>query len=619
MSRNTNKIIQNLHINNNKMKEEILLRDSLNNTDYFKQNLKKFEKKVISGEGLETLYCYLNQDNISIGIFKVFLDLSLKIKRKDVYSRVLSIAFVKFGKNEHIAFYDLSFSDSRLIDRSEAVSMLLNSKIPRYKEMGLLNSLEDIKPYKNFKEVIDFFILVDSKELPLYYIKPYLKIFSIITKSMTNRKNINHDNIIEGLLSYFKNNLDIYEHPWYLRLYLRLHMYLLLDYDQDLVLNASKALEKDVYNIPTSQYNLLHIINYHRINHKFIDTNVLNKDFIELINNHPSSKQLTISVNDISNAPIKKNKIAILISGQIRGLNAEQIKIINNEGYTFDIFIATWEKKGFKIPYNILPNAYYRVFPKSVVDIFSEEKILGNILYQRYPSILSLLEQGANVSKAIILNHQWTNEIENSEVKSFEIYSEGEMLDKHFKDFGIEKTDKAVLNNQSKMFYMNYKALGLLRKQEDITNEKYEYIIKVRPDLEVEIDIGNIVKETEHTQVIAVDVMRDIDCGDRVAIGKRLIMEQYLRMFENLSIYQNDSKVMFGCGTFKAHAPIDYQIVSSGGQVYRSKYLEIGDYNELELIDYDLLVNAIRSDAVSRGLDDTDKRIFNKLNISWKV
>ncbi|MGM8898071.1 MULTISPECIES: hypothetical protein [unclassified Psychrobacter] len=603
-----------LRANNN----NIQVFSDINKVDREDRNLVLFTDLIKKGESAIRLFEYLNSREAHFNDYIYFLDLSFSHRRVDVYDEVLRLAFQKFESNSHLAYYQVLFGKYKYLSNDELIENLLSSNIFRYIERGLVYKVKLLSSSIESDEVKNYFELVESTNLPKSFKSPYIEIFSHVVKTMDGKRRKNYELDANKLINLFNLYLADFKHPWYLRLFIRIYMSTLKGYDPELYKKAYNAYQHDMYDIDTAKYNLLHLFNYYNINNLEVEDTFLDESTRHSLEDHPSTLLLRSTKQNTRIRPIRKKKVGVIIAGQIRGTKNGQLNFSNSDEYEFDVFISCWEKKGFKIPYNVVTKPYYRIFDQDIVKLFSHEGVLGSHLYQRYPSIEKLLLEGSVVKDSLIKKNKWISEGTNYSIKNVRTYSEADSeLNKVFKEYKLNKMSNNAFNNQLKMFYMNYCGYQTLCEEEDRLQESYEYIIKVRPDMEISIDIASIMSELEGKQAVSADVLRSYDCGDRIAVGNRIIMGQYLRMFENLSLYQNQPNTMYGCGRFRAHSPIDYQIVSSGGQVYRSKYVEHGDYLELDVVDRGLLIDGMLEDAKSRGFDDTDYRIFEAFGVEF--
>ena len=589
---------------------------NINKIDRDSRNLSVYTDLIRSGQSAESLIDYLNNDITSFHDYIYFLDMAYANRRIDIYDDLLKIAFERFGSNSYLAYSQARFGNYKYLDDDEIINILLDSSMFKHIEFGLVLKARLLSTSIDSNDIQDYFKLTKSVNLPKSFKSPYIEIFSRVVKTMGRKRPKSYELGVNRLINLFESYLSKFQHPWYLRLYIRMYMSILKIYDNKLYAQAYEAYQNDLYDNPTSKFNVLHFFNYYRLNELAVNDSFLDDETRKSLQNHPSTIMLQDTIRDINSRPVKTKKVGVIVSGQIRGIQEEQLSFKNSNGYEFDVFIACWEKKGFKIPHNVVPNPYYRIFDRDIVDIFNNQGILGDQLYQRYPSIEKILLEGSFVNEELIKEHAWITSDTDYSIKNVTTYSEDEDVLKHiFDKYDLKQMPNNAMNNQLKMFFMNYCGYQALYEEETKQHESYDFIIKVRPDMIVDIDIDKVIKELENTQAISADVLRSYDCGDRIAIGNRVIMGQYLKMFENLSLYQNNPKTMFGCGKFKVHAPIDYQIVSSGGQIYRSKYVQHGDYLELDIVDRDILISGMLEDAKARGLDNIDIRIFESLGV----
>lgn len=596
--------------NNNQVLSDI------NKIDRENRELDLFINFIKKGQSATSLLDYLSTTNAHFTDYIYFLEIAFSHKRVDVYDELLRLAFQKYGSNPHLAYYQVLFGKYKYLSNDKLIDILLSSNVFRYIERGLAFKVKTLSSSINNHEVKDYFELVKSINLPKSFKSPYIEIFSHVVKTMDGIRRESYESDVRAFIGLYNIYLGDFKHPWHLRLFIRAYMSILKSYGSELYKKVYNAYQLDIYDTQTAKFNLLHLFNYHRINNKVVEDNFLDGSTRKSLESHPSTILLQSTEKNIQMRPIRRKKVGVIIAGQIRGVKDYQLNFTNCDEYEFDVFISCWENKGFKVPYNVATKPYYRIFDKDIVKLFSNEGVLGHQLYQRYPSIEKLLLEGSIVKYSLIEKNKWISDGVNYSIKGIRTYSESENeLNKVFEEYELNKMSNIAFNNQLKMFYMNYCGYQALCEEEDITNESYEYIIKVRPDMEINIDIASIINELEGKQAVSADVLRSYDCGDRIAVGNRLIMGQYLRMFENLSLYQNQPKTMYGCGRFRAHSPIDYQILSSGGQVYRSEYVQHGDYLELDLVDRDLLINGMLKDAEVRGFDNIDSRIFESLGI----
>lgn len=588
--------------------------EDIDNFDRTYRNFEQYVNIIQSGVGSPDKLVDFLQKNGNLKDFIFFLEQSLKCRRVNFYDEILEIAINKYPDNLHLLFYRSVFGSKSKNDDLD-LDRMIKSNIFKYVEFALSKRIISAPIGSDLTEIKLVLQKIKDTKLPAMYKKPYLELFSRFLKTGSYQRASNYNTLLAKLLDLVNTEMDVYSSAWYVRLYIRLFMSLNKDYEPTMYKKTYEQLMIESLDLPTARYNMLHLYNYANINNIDVDFSFMDKRTASLLDEHPSTKMLVKNKNHLKDKKSNK-KVALLIAGQIRNLAEGQIEIINSDECEIDIYIATWEYKGFKVPYNLVPEPYYRIFPRDVVDALYEQGILGDSLWQRYPSLLQLLKDGIKVDTDVLRQHQWIGNCKNYTVKEIAVFGEEEyILDEVFAKFKLKKMSNIAMNNQLKMFYMNYNSYLLMCKEERTSESVYDYVLKVRPDITMRIDLDSIIRETKDKQMVSADVMRALDCGDRVAFGKRAIMSQYMMMFENLHIYQNSSKTMFGCGSFKAHAPIDYQIVSSGGQVYRSAYMGVGDFVDLDIIPKEKLIQLMLNDAHQRGVDKVDEMLFNQIGM----
>lgn len=586
--------------------------EDIDNFDRKYRNFESYVKTIQSGlDSPDKLVDFL-QKNGSLKDCVFFLEQSLKYRRVNFYDEILDMASIKYPNNLHLLFYSSIFGSKLKNDNSD-LDRMIDSNIFKYMEFALSQKIILAPINDDLVEIKLILQKIKDVKLPTLYKKPYLNLFSRFLKTGGYKRTANYTLLLEKLSNLVDTEMNVYDSAWYVRLYIRLFMSLIKDYEKNMYQKVYQQLMVENLDVPTARYNMLHLYNYANINNIDVDFSFIDEVNMKLLNEHPSTKMLNKNKDFLKNKK-GNGKVAILIAGQIRNLTEGQIRIINTQQYEIDVYISAWEYKGFKVPYNLVPEPYYRIFPKDIVDILYQQGLLGDSLYQRYPSLLKLLKDGMKVDVDVLKTHQWISGCNTYKVKDVSIFSEEErVLDDVFSHFKLKKMENVAMNNQLKMFYMNYNSYLSMCKEESNNGYMYDYILKVRPDIMMDINLDSIIHEVGNKQVISADVMRALDCGDRVAFGKRAIMSQYMMMFENLHIYQNSSKTMFGCGTFKAHSPIDYQIVSSGGQVYRSAYIGVDNFVDLDIIERESMIGLMLQDAQMRGMDKVDEILFNQI------
>ncbi|MFA0178472.1 hypothetical protein AB4472_25445, partial [Vibrio lentus] len=167
---------------------------------------------------------------------------------------------------------------------------------------------------------------------------------------------------------------------------------------------------------------------------------------------------------------IEKPRVAICISGQLRGVNTCLPKLISQlENISPDYFVSTWDKVGY--PSGAHANKLARLIPKDLRYIVNGVSDLE--FYEKNPKIEEYIK--TNSSSETLLC-QLT---ENIDCK-VQIINENE-FGRENNLFNLE----VRLANQYKMFKQISLVLELLAEFEQVNKKKYDYILWLRPDLEV--------------------------------------------------------------------------------------------------------------------------------------
>jgi hypothetical protein len=213
---------------------------------------------------------------------------------------------------------------------------------------------------------------------------------------------------------------------------------------------------------------------------------------------------------------VGKPRVAICISGQLRGFNKAINSIIkfSEQNFEADIYVHTWKDIGSRAPYPI--SAADRVFAgnflKVYCDIFNRGLMSWGSFCTRYPSLIEMISLSGVASQGSILG-----------------------LSKAFKEVIIED-DKSkpfsALTNQEKMYYKIYSCFDLIKSKE------YDLVFRLRPDREIleqnnVVDWWEIVHQSNKNASLFVDIgitlhaFKGVTVGDTLAFGGMKQMERY--------------------------------------------------------------------------------------------
>ncbi len=209
------------------------------------------------------------------------------------------------------------------------------------------------------------------------------------------------------------------------------------------------------------------------INHLF--RKVVNPDPFDICRFNLAKNNLTLSglqdhITNLSivnsELPTKNGKVAICITGQIRGFESalDSIKKHFFDKTNADIFFCTWDTIGYKFE-RLIPDEIKAIIPKDYpIDYDFAKKYL--------PRIHKSLEDKFSIkSKAYI----------EGLISKIPNLTETMIVEESSFDSLYPNTDTKILN-QYKLFYLMALCADMVEKQEQLQNHKYEKIIKIRPD-----------------------------------------------------------------------------------------------------------------------------------------
>lgn len=227
-------------------------------------------------------------------------------------------------------------------------------------------------------------------------------------------------------------------------------------------------------------------------------------------------------------------KVAVCISGQMRNFESRLDLLRSNllEKYDCDVFIHTWKERGVTTDIN-------RLFPNGMTDYFqndinndSEEFI------KEWSEVLPYLDSNNNIITKDYLKKAYPN------VKSVVVEEtpEGYEVNKalygiQYPEFLLEKFPRRYHNLS--MFY-KIKACNDLKKEFELRNNfKYDFVIRIRPDLHLksELDLTFHNQMVDNSIFCKSGMKADDYIFDQFFFGDSLSMDKISNIWDDLSWY----------------------------------------------------------------------------------
>ncbi|MFB1645171.1 hypothetical protein [Campylobacter molothri] len=225
------------------------------------------------------------------------------------------------------------------------------------------------------------------------------------------------------------------------------------------------------------------------------------------------------------NALNSSKKIALCIGGAMRGKEWDENlkKVISSFHFNVDVFLFTWDSEflwpglngsGGHWAKRLLSSDFLKMVPKEIMHKDNLKKYFPNTfskLNQEYytPLDVKKIYRIQNIKKVVIKNQE-------TFLSSYAIDSDN------------------LFSNISKIWYANYELLKMIYKHEIENNFQYDFIIKVRPDLEYDIKFSLEDLEKMYVNDIMIKHHEGLYGGlnDNFAAGKRSAMEIYLSLWK---------------------------------------------------------------------------------------
>ncbi|MBZ7984504.1 hypothetical protein [Campylobacter sp. RM12647] len=272
-------------------------------------------------------------------------------------------------------------------------------------------------------------------------------------------------------------------------------------------------------------------------------------------------------------------KVAVCMSGPLRGDYIKSLELLKNNillPLNADLFVHTWENTrlytGFRGG-----NIWHSLFGSEISNKAVGEIINKELLQKLLPNTFKVL------SAEIILKTEYdffnnvnpTNILIDSE-KNFE---------NSFKDYQLLKYSRTQNLNISKMFYGIQKSLELMLQHEIKNNIKYDFIIRLRPDVPIleQITLEKIQKiQNGQIQVSFTEFGMD----DTTFIGRRIDMIKLMQYFHYVdSLKKLD---IFNINEDSPHDTLISYLIYNG--------LENVDYKIIKSSDISFCTKSIRPD-----------------------
>lgn len=330
--------------------------------------------------------------------------------------------------------------------------------------------------------------------------------------------------------------------------------------------------------------------------------------YFDVFEEHKDKINLKITLNHAKNIPknkSKKPKVALCISGQLReytSVHESTIKFIANE-YDADIFIHTWDNSGNRLP-KPTRAGYCQIFPENFYAVIEKHQLLGQRLFERYPSLKAAILYGDKINKRAIKQCYGEN-------TTVIIEKESDMADIFTKL--SRKPGWAKHPNQAKMYYKIYACNELKKKKEEEQGFLYDVVIRFRADqpLEAPFSLESIYDVIYDDNVIYSDGVFAYGYGDIFAYGSSKAIDHYSSIWLNVEKFSElDTLPAFRFPVVPHNILFDYLFYSEFKVRHAPHYkvlpLARGKINKTKI------VNSIEHDRQNE-LDDIDREIITTL------
>jgi tetratricopeptide (TPR) repeat protein len=230
-------------------------------------------------------------------------------------------------------------------------------------------------------------------------------------------------------------------------------------------------------------------------------------------------------------------RIAVLLCGQDRGYEQSLAKLREFlDGRSVSLLFVTWNRAGLRLPTPEPGTIHHlvRVFPHATVDIIANCGPSAAELFSKLSAFRDLFEQpliGDEVRRKIGADHV---EIEDELKFEHTCHEKITRLANRFGAVGQHTT----ATNSAKMVYMNWRAWRVLEQFEQLSGNKFDLVLRMRPDLllssryklnDLEEMIGG------NARFMLVDQLQDnvvVQSGDKLSFAGRDAMKIYCDLWE---------------------------------------------------------------------------------------
>lgn len=248
---------------------------------------------------------------------------------------------------------------------------------------------------------------------------------------------------------------------------------------------------------------------------------VSDKEYSPAVDRYISSDKFSLPV-----AAKKSNKIAVCISGQLRGFseNAENIKKNIVDKFDCDVFFHVWDQEACYPPrFRFLDRIFGRRIAEEIPLDFKDYVVFAHKL----PETVAKIKRG---SVSLIDENRIISYFPGA---SIFVESEKNFLSKY--DISRDLYHARTIN-QLKMFYKIYACDAVRRQREIVEGFEYDAVIRIRPDLNLRVENFQFYKNdcSLDKNKIYVSYVNADGVGDQFAIGSSESMAAYSSVFCNL-------------------------------------------------------------------------------------